>query len=207
MHTDFCYNPEYTTLFFCKQNIIQHSNDCANTFHDKPIIGFKRLPNLRNMLTKATISHPPSNMEPKKTIPTHCTRLGTCKYCPIISKINEITCKIIGDKYPPQNLPSLLSYELSDIVYLIACKKCDKYYVGETGRAFRAQICEHKLSVNKAKDSRVTPVSKHFTEKGHSAKDMWFSILEWCPNTTLHLQPTEGGVTSGGCGILEQSTQ
>ena len=37
-------------------NIIQHSNDCANTFPDKPIIGFKRLPNLRDLLTKATIS-------------------------------------------------------------------------------------------------------------------------------------------------------
>ena len=44
---------------------------------------------------------------------------------------------------------------------------------------FRARIYEYKLSVNKPKDSRVTLVSKHFTGKGHPAKDMQFSILEW----------------------------
>ena len=126
----------------------------------------------------------------KKPIPTHCMRLDKCKYCPMISKINEVTCKISGDKYQPKNLPNLISCEFSDILHLITCKKCDKYYVGETGRAFRAQIYEHKLSVNKPKDSRVSPVSKHFTGKGHSAKDMQFSILEWCtpkyntPSTT-----------------------
>ena len=29
---------------------------------------------------------------------------------------------------------------MSDIVYLITCTECKKYYVGETGRAFRATI-------------------------------------------------------------------
>ena len=54
------------------------------------------------------------------------------------------------------------------------------YYVGETGRAFRSRIYEHKLSVKKPKDNRVTPVSKHFTGTGHSIRDMQFTILEWC---------------------------
>ena len=99
---------------------------------------------------------------------------------PLITKISEITCNISGDKYQPKNLPKLISCELSDIVYLITCKKCGKYYVGETGRAFRQRIYEHRLSVNKPKDNRVTPVSKHFTGKSHSIKDMQFSILEWC---------------------------
>ena len=75
--------------------------------------------------------------------------------------------------------PNLISSVLCDIVYLITCKKCEKYYAGETGRAFRSRIYEHKLSVNKLKDSRMTPVSKLFTEKGHSVKDMQYSILEW----------------------------
>ena len=38
-------------------------------------------------------------------------------------KINENTCKISGDKYQPKNLPNFISYDLSDIVYLITCKK------------------------------------------------------------------------------------
>ena len=61
-------NPNIKVFTHDNWKIIQHSNDCSNTFPDKPIIGFKRLPNLRDMLTKATISYPPSNMEPKKHV-------------------------------------------------------------------------------------------------------------------------------------------
>ena len=52
--------------------------------------------------------------------------------------------------------------------------------IGETGRAFRHRMYEHRLSVNKPKDNRVTPVSKYFTGTNHSIKDMQFSILDWC---------------------------
>ena len=173
-------NPRIKDFVHDNWNIIQHSNDCSSTFPDKPIIGFKRLPNLRDILTKASITYPPQPKEAKSIIPTHCTRLGKCTYCPQICKINEITCKISGQKHKPIDLPKHPSCELSDIVYLITCKKCDKYYVGETGRPFRQRMYEHQLSVNKPKDSRTTPVSKHFTGKNHSAKNLKFSILEWC---------------------------
>ena len=49
-------NPNIKGFIHDNWNRIQHSNGCANTFPDKPVIGFKRLPNLRDMLTKATIS-------------------------------------------------------------------------------------------------------------------------------------------------------
>ena len=173
-------NPDIKHYIHKNWNIIENSADCADTFATKPIIGFKRLPNLRDMLTKASISYPPKDIEPPKTIPTHCTRLGRCTYCPIIKKIDVVTCRITGKKYKPIDLPRKLSCELSDIVYLITCKKCLMYYVGETGRAFRSRIYEHKLSVSKPKDNRVTPVSKHFAGTGHSIKDMQFIILEWC---------------------------
>ena len=76
--------------------------------------------------------------------------------------------------------PKHITCQLSDIIYLLTCKNCGKYYAGETGRPFRKRIYEHKLSVSKPKDSRITPVSKHFNEKGHSVYDMQFSLLEWC---------------------------
>ena len=55
-----------------------------------------------------------------------------------------------------------------------------KILCGETGKVFRHTIYEHKLSVSKPKETRITPVSKYFTEKGHSVRDMKFSRLEWC---------------------------
>ena len=88
--------------------------------------------------------------------------------------------KITGRRFHTIDLPNQISCELSDIVYLITCKMCNRYYVGETGRPSRSRIYEHKLSVTKPKESRTTPVSKHFLGKGHSVKDMQFSILEWC---------------------------
>ena len=107
-------NPSIKGFIHDNWNIIQHSYDCSNTFPDMPIIWFIRLTNLRDMLTKTSISYPPSNIysppqkspkkliPPKKTKTIHCTRLGTCKYCPLISKIHEITCKISGEIYQPK---------------------------------------------------------------------------------------------------------
>ena len=53
--------------------IIEHSTDCEPTFPDKPIIGFKRIPNLRDLLTKVSVEYPPKAIEAKPLIPTHCT--------------------------------------------------------------------------------------------------------------------------------------
>ena len=174
------YNPSNLNIKnFIHQNwnIIQNSNDCIDTFSHKPIIGFKRLPNLIDMLTNATISYPPKEIVTKKLIPNHCIRLGKCTYCPIIKKIDNITCNITGKTYNTVNLPNKLSCELNDIVYLITCTKCNEYYVGETGGVFRARMYEHKLTVQKPKDSRIIPVSKHFTGNDHSVRNMQFTIL------------------------------
>ena len=90
---------------------------------------------------------------------------GKCTYCPLIKKASEVQCKITHKITKITKVPKHITCELSDIIYLITCKKCDKYYVGETGRPFRKRIYEHKLSVSKPKETRITPVSKHFTEK------------------------------------------
>ena len=55
----------------------------------------------------------------------------------------------------------------------------NKHYVGETCRAFRMRMYEHKSSVSKD-SKKSTPVSRHFSSDGHSQKHMQFSVLEWC---------------------------
>ena len=173
-------NPDIKGFIHDNWNIIEYSKDCSQTFNSKPLVGFKRLPNLRNLLTKAEMAFPPTHKETKVIRPPMCTRLGKCTYCPLINKISEVECKTSHNKTKVTQVPKHITCELSDIVYLITCSKCGKYYVGETGRAFRHRIYEHKLSVSKPKETRITPVSKHFTEKGHSVRDMKFSRLEWC---------------------------
>ena len=173
-------NPDIRGFIHNNWNIIEHSNDCVHTFSDKPIVGFRRLPNLRDILTSASITYPALEAPIKQPIAKHCTRLGRCTYCPMIHKDTTVKCNVSNKVHKLSKLPNSISCELSDIVYLITCKKCNKYYVGETGCAFRSRMYEHILSVKKPKDNRITPVSKHFTDKGHSVRDLRFSILEWC---------------------------
>ena len=131
-------NPNIKNYIHLNWNIIQISIDCTDTFSHKPTIAFKILPNLRDMLTNATISFTTKEIMTKKLIPNHCTRLSICTYCPIIQKIDYITCNITGKTFKTIDLPDELSCELNDIIYLITSTKCNKYYVSETGRAFRA---------------------------------------------------------------------
>ena len=142
-------NPDIKKFIGKNWNIIEHSNDCANTFPSTPIVGFRKLPNLREILTKASISYPPQPKARAKLTPSVCTRLGKCTYCPLIHKINIVKCKITNKITPITKIPKFT-------------------------------ICEHRLSVSQPRENRITPVSKHFTEKGHSVKDMQFSVLEWC---------------------------
>ena len=58
-------NPDIKKFIYGNWNIIENSIDCAQTFPEKPIFGFKRLPNLRDILTKASISYPPAENETK----------------------------------------------------------------------------------------------------------------------------------------------
>ena len=62
-------NPEIKKYIHHNWNIIENSTDCSNTFSHKQIIGFKRLPNLRDMLTSATISYPPKDIVVPKNYP------------------------------------------------------------------------------------------------------------------------------------------
>ena len=119
-----------------------------------------------------------NQMEKKPHTPV-CTRLGRCKYCPLIKKMDSITCNFTKKSYQPIDLPKHITCELSNIIYLISCTKCNKHYVGETCRAFRMRMYEHKSSVSKD-SKKSTPVSRHFSSDGHSQKHMQFSVLEWC---------------------------
>ena len=46
-------------------NIIEYSRDCAELFKEKPIIGFRKLPNLKDKLTNAKCIYPETQQ--KKT--------------------------------------------------------------------------------------------------------------------------------------------
>ena len=75
-------NPDIKGLIHKNWNIISNSQDLKQIFPSKPILGFRRLPNLRDQLTSAKIDYPPTNRIRVDPRPKVCTRLGKCKYAP-----------------------------------------------------------------------------------------------------------------------------
>ena len=50
--------------------------------------------------------------------------------------------------------------EISDAVYDIPCKGCDKSYIGETGRLFGVRLKEHQKDSEKVKDTKYTRANR-----------------------------------------------
>ena len=93
-------------------------NSRNQVFKDKPIIGYRRLPNPRQQLTNSVVRYPPPLpvKQANKFTPV-CTRLGKCKYCPKLKKIDKFVSFHSGKEFKCQNLPpkAQLTCELYNI--------------------------------------------------------------------------------------------
>ena len=110
-------NPNIKGIRHRNWNIISNSPDCSQIFTEKPLIGIRRLPNVREYLTKATIQYPPVTQDIKKTHTPVCTRLGRCKYCPLIKKVDPVICNFTKKSFHTIDLPKHVTCELSNIIY------------------------------------------------------------------------------------------
>ena len=180
-------NPNISRIIKDNWNIIENTEELQKIFPDKPLIGYRRLPNLRDILTSNKISWPPQEIKNTITnLPPVCTRLGKCTYCPKLYKISSFNSTHTGKTHKCVNLPvkHRITCEIYNIICLIQCTKCNKQYIGETGRPFRNRIYEHIASVKNTRNALSTPVSRHFTADNHSHKHMRFSVVQWLGNET-----------------------
>ncbi|OCT79951.1 hypothetical protein XELAEV_18026767mg [Xenopus laevis] len=63
-------------------------------------------------------------------------------------------------------------------VYAIVCP-CGMIYVGETVQKIKSWISQHKSTIKLG--NMGLPLSKHFKEKGHTAEQLRFTVLEMVP--------------------------
>ena len=137
-------NPQIGTLARDNWNIIQNTEELTQIFNTKPLMGYRRLPNLKDLLTSSTISYPPNTKpDTKKSdyIPV-CTRLGECTYCPKLRKVDQITSFHSKQVFKCNCLPPKhkVTCELSKVIYIINSNKCGLQYVGETKRPIRNRM-------------------------------------------------------------------
>ena len=65
-------NPDIKILIMRNWNIISNSQDCGHLFPKLPILGYRRLPNLRDLMTNAKIDFPKQHQEERTINPQIC---------------------------------------------------------------------------------------------------------------------------------------
>lgn len=84
-----------------------------------------------------------------------------------------------------------LNCRTTNVVYLITCSRCNKQYVGETGRCLGDRLTDHRSNI---KAKKLTPIALHFNEPEHSFNDLTavaIEKIENAPNALLRRRQRE----------------
>ena len=137
-------------------------------FKTTPLTGFRRQPNLRNLLIKAKV---PSNYN-KRNIKGMFKCGRGCPTCPYIRegksiKVNDKVWKINRKFY----------CNTFNVIYAITCKteKCKETYIGETKRLLKSRVAEHCGYVRNQHLDKVTGL--YFNLPGHSLADLTVTVF------------------------------
>ena len=78
------------------------------------------------------------------------------------------------------NIPlyNVIDLDISNIVYILICKKCNMFYIGQSGRKFKIRFLEHIKSIKNFLNliKFNNEVSTHFNKKRHD----YLSDLKFC---------------------------
>ena len=141
-------------------NILSINPELAPIFHDKPILAFRRNPNLQNLLCH----HKLKNNKP--IVPPQINHKGKCSPC--LSRGNNKCCKQMVSTNHFWNRKTKRKFSIrhnlnckSDkVIYLIECTLCNnKPYVGKSETQSNLRTNNHRSD---SKKSDSIEVDKHF---------------------------------------------
>ena len=73
----------------------------------------------------------------------------------------------------------------TNVIYMIQCP-CKLLYIGMTTRKVKLRISEHRSNIRCGQAS--TKMASHFINCGHSADDLFWSVIEKCSNSAFLFQ-------------------
>ena len=128
---------------------------------ERVVIAYKNSKNLHQILVRSKLTR-----QTKDGAFTGCGE-PRCKLC----KIHACdTNKFTSNHYKKEfNVKGKISCKSMNVVYLITCRKCAVQYVGETGRALRDRMADHRSAIKLQKN---TPIGLHFNLDNHSFLDL-----------------------------------
>lgn len=80
---------------------------------------------------------------------------------------NQITSNTTGRSY---KIKSQINYKTTSVVYLIECKKCRIWYVGQTSNTLQERIRGHFYDIKQG--NQFKSVSRHFMGNNHTIRDV-----------------------------------
>ncbi len=132
--------------------------------------GYRRPPNLRDMLVHSRLKLPPSTnpgLSGKTDTHREC-KDRNCRYCPkfnlsgyIISPTTKVKSKCCKN----------FTCHSSNLIYclVVKCTHCQVLYVGQTKRELKKWLVEHFSYITKL--DLTQPIGKHFNLPGHPKLD------------------------------------
>ena len=140
------------------------------------IFTFKCPPSLRRHLVHSNHLGPLGALPPKIILDpaprgfTICSR-KYCRFCSLSGDTGIIITRFGGEIQIGQQL----SCDSRNLCYYIRCKKCCDEYVGQTTIPVRERFYRHRSQIYII---RTTSVGKHFSENGHSFRDVFIVPFE-----------------------------
>ena len=159
------YNPKTTNIFSEIKGHLGHLN--KSVAMREALTGVKFIksnrqgPNLKKLLTRAAFHEDYKNTGWAKK----CNS-PRCKCCIDITETSSFVFHETGDTF---NIKCTMTCDSENLIYVLQCCGCNKYYIGQTGDKLRARCRVHRQGVTNntsiAVDLHIHKCAKHLTRK------------------------------------------
>ncbi|XP_059147650.1 ankyrin repeat domain-containing protein 50-like [Physella acuta] len=146
-------------------SILKSDHHLGHLFQQNPLVVYRRERNLRDLLVRSRL--PPTTNTGFGTTP--CPRkCNTCHFTLQVEslQLSKGTLKIKNH----------FNCESRNVVYVIQCRRCNIFYIRQTGKRLSDRVSQHLRSIN---NEDGLPVAKHFNKSGHDLKK------DFCVNDQL----------------------
>ena len=155
----------------------------TRTLHERRFVtGFRRLPNIKDILVNAKVNETNSLPSPHPTKPKsgEKCKYRNCRFCPKIDRSGRITSTFSGREYATKGR---VDCKCSNLIYCITCNKCKIQYVGQTMNSLQSRFGTHYSLI--LKESPTHSVARHFLRDDHNGlSDMTIHIVDF-----IHANP------------------
>ena len=180
------YNPALPNIYKVlrkKQPSLHSTERLHEIFKETPVVAYRRSPNLRDLLVRATLQNPAIAIQSNHSFGTfRCNSKHGCLTCPYID--NERTNYTFNKTGEVREIKQQMTCKSKNLIYMIECKRCKKQYLGETKRTLRERFTEHRQVTNNPSHANASAaVPTHFNLPDHSIANMTLIPLELQPTS------------------------